>query len=372
MKKRILVLGAGRVGRLIALDLAGDFEVTAADSDLNNLGALKSDGRVTTRQADFGKAGHAAGLSADFDLVVNALPGWLGFRNFREIVFAGKDVADISFFAEDPFDVNDRAVELGVKAVIDCGVAPGFCNVLLGHHLKEDVTSYKCMVGGLPFKREKPFEYKAPFSPSDVIEEYLRPARMRIDGREVVREALSDLEKVKFDEVGELEAFNTDGLRSLLRTTIIQNLSEKTLRYCGHADLMRAFRDAGFFSDEPVNAGGHSVSPRQLTSELLYRKWLPSAGEREFTIMRVEIESSVAKHVYDLFDVTDPVTGDSSMGRTTAYTCTAMVRLMAAGAIIVDGISAPEVVGKEEKSFSFIMSEMKKRGIKISYRKITK
>jgi len=88
-------------------------------------------------------------------------------------------------------------------------------------------------VGGLPIVRQWPYEYKAVFSPLDVIEEYTRTARFVENGRVVTRPALTDLERVDFEGVGTLEAFNTDGLRTLIQTIPAPNMKEKTLRYPG-------------------------------------------------------------------------------------------------------------------------------------------
>ena len=121
--------------------------------------------------------------------------------------------------------------------MVDCGVAPGLSNIVLGAlslHL-DGIDRYDCYVGGLPQERRWPYEYKAVFSPIDVLEEYTRPARYVEYGREVVRPALSDIELLDFPHVGTLEAFNTDGLRSLARTMEIPFMKEKTLRYPGHA-----------------------------------------------------------------------------------------------------------------------------------------
>src|SRR5205085_2546835 len=162
-----------------------------------------------------------------------------------------------------------------VTAVVDCGVAPGLCNIIAGyHHKRMKVTGYECLVGGLPVKREWPFDYKAVFSPADVIEEYTRPARYIENGNQVVKEALTDIEKIIFDETGELESFNSDGLRSLAHTMPnVPNMKEKTLRYAGHAELMKVFRETGLFSKVPVDIKGTKVTPLELTSSLLFPKW---------------------------------------------------------------------------------------------------
>ena len=96
-------------------------------------------------------------------------------------------MVDISFFPEDAFGLDRLAREAGVCCLVDCGIAPGLSNLILGRmeeHLDE-TTSFHCLVGGLPVERTWPWEYKAPFSPGDVIEEYVRPARLRRDGVEI-------------------------------------------------------------------------------------------------------------------------------------------------------------------------------------------
>ena len=141
----------------------------------------------------------------------------------------------------------------GVTAVVDCGVAPGLSNMMLGYHASQGaVSSYRCLVGGLPVKRTWPWQYKAPFSPVDVLEEYTRPARLVEGGCIVTRPALSEPELVDLDPVGTLEAFNTDGLRSLLVTMRqVPDMVEKTLRYPGHIDYIRVLRESGFLGTEP-------------------------------------------------------------------------------------------------------------------------
>ena len=111
------------------------------------------------------------------------------------------------------------AKDNGVTAVFDCGVAPGMSNMLVGcGHNRLDRTDLAVIyVGGLPEIRNWPFEYKAVFSPVDVIEEYVRPAVYVENGAIVTRPALSDPELIDFPGIGTLEAFNTDGVRSLYK-----------------------------------------------------------------------------------------------------------------------------------------------------------
>src|SRR6185503_12264879 len=150
------------------------------------------------------------------------------------------DVVDISFFPEDALLLDKLAKQKEVTAITDCGVAPGLSNLIIGRYNEEmKIDSFECYVGGLPKERIPPFQYKAPFSPVDVIQEYIRPARLVENGKLVIKPAMSDKEILHFDEAGDLEGFNTDGLRSLVTTMKhIPDMKEKTLRYPGHIDLI--------------------------------------------------------------------------------------------------------------------------------------
>ena len=241
-------------------------------------------------------------------------------------------------------------------------------NIILGHHYNRmSVEKFECLVGGLPTKREWPWQYKAVFSPIDVIEEYTRPARYIINGEIVTREALSEPEFIEFDEVGTLEAWNSDGLRSLLHTVPVPNMIEKTLRYPGTIDYLRMMREAGFFSYEEVDVKGVKIRPVDLTSALMFPKWKLKEGEEEFTIMRIKVEGRnngiTEKYTYNLFDSYDRKSGITSMARTTGYTCTAVANLMLEGMFIQPGINPPEFVGKTPGHLNFILEYLKQRNV---------
>jgi len=238
--KKILVLGAGMIGRAIVKDMAKYYEVNVIDINKDNLSKLKNQERVKVIKSDATDLKSLKKYSSDCNLIISAVPGFLGFEVLKKIIKCKKNVVDLSFFGEDAFELDELAQRNKITVVVDCGVAPGLSNIILGYHnSKMKIDSFECMVGGLPVKREWPYQYKAPFSPIDVIEEYTRPSRIVKDGKIIVKEALSDVETITVEPVGELEAFNTDGLRSLLKTMKIQNMTEKTLRYPGHTELMK-------------------------------------------------------------------------------------------------------------------------------------
>ncbi len=289
--KSIIVLGAGMVGSVMAADLNLDFNVTVADISEENLNLLKENHGIDTIKLDVTNAEKLKNAIADFDLVVGAVPGFMGYEVIKNVITAGKNVVDISFFPENPFDLDALAKEKDVTAIVDFGVAPGMMHFILGYHNKTmQIDKFQCFVGGLPAVRSKPYEYKAPFSPIDVIEEYTRPARIVENGSIVIKPALSEPEFIEFEEIGTLEAFNTDGLRTLLKTMKIENMKEKTLRYPGHIDKIKLLKESGFFSEDKIEINGTHFRPIDITNKVLFDKWKLYPEDDELTAMRIIIE----------------------------------------------------------------------------------
>jgi lysine 6-dehydrogenase len=365
----IVVLGAGRVGAVMARDLAPDFKVTVADRSEEALARVKGWG-LATRAADLGSPEGVKAAVADADLVVGAVPGFMGFATAKAVLEAGKTLIDISFFDEDCFELDALAKAQGLTAIVDVGVAPGCGNIILGDSARqwEKVTRFECLVGGLPVVRTWPYEYKAGFSPIDVIEEYTRPARYVKEGKVVTLPALSEPELLDFEGVGTLESFNTDGLRSVIKTFLgVPDMKEKTLRYPGHIEKMRMMRESGFFSKEPIQVNGQSVVPLELTTALLFPLWKFQEGEADLTVMRVTVEGErdgrPVRRVAEVLDHYDPATRTTSMARTTGFTCTAAVRLFAAGKFSRKGICPPEYLGLEAGCWDFMKAQLAQRGV---------
>ncbi len=370
-RRRAVVLGTGSVGSLAAGDLAMEpgIDVTAVDADERAAERLRGVAGVRFERADLSDPDAVVAATKGAAVVVNALPGALGFGTLRALIESDRNVVDVSFMPEDPFGVERSARERGVAAIVDCGVAPGLSNLLVGRAAVEfdPLESVRILVGGLPEVRRWPYEYCAVFSPADVIEEYTRPARLVEGGRVVAREALSEVEPVEFPGVGTLEAFNTDGLRTLLRTIQAPRMVEKTLRYPGHADRMRMLRDTGFFSVEPVEIGGMRIRPIDLTARLLFRKWRLPEGEGDVTVMRVEVEGGrggrAERHRWEMVDRWDAAAGRTSMARATGYPAAIAARLVLRGEIRERGVLPPEMLGRDERIFRFFIDELALRSI---------
>jgi len=373
---KIIVLGAGLVGKAMALDLASEpgFSLTSVDLKPESLAELAAAG-IKTIQRDLSRPETISEIVKNYDLVINAVPGYLGFQSLRACLAAGRKVVDISFFPENPMELEPVAKEYNLTAAVDCGVAPGLSNMLAGYGLSQldQAFSIQIYVGGLPVIRKWPFEYQAVFSPVDVIEEYLRPARCVENGQLVTKPALSEPELMEFENLGTLEAFNTDGLRTMIDTLTVPQMIEKTLRYPGHREKMLALRQAGFFDNQPVEIAGQKIRPVDLAARILFPRLRPEEGEADLTVLRVIISGQKGgqplKLTYDLFDRFDPKTGIHSMARTTGYTATAVARALAQGLIKTTGIVAPEYLGLEPEIFNFVRTELAKRKIVIQEKK---
>jgi len=371
-KTKIIVLGSGLVGAPMCIDLAkeSDFEVTAADINRASFKSLnKRNLLIKTIQVNFSKAEKVRELIRPYDYVISAVPGYMGFQTLKAVIEANKNVVDISFFPEDPFLLDALAKNNNVTAVVDCGVAPGMSNILVGHvhRLLDKTHNVLIYVGGLPEVREWPYEFKAGFSPIDVIEEYIGPARYIANGQLVVKPALKEQEPIHSPEVGTLAAFNTDGLRKLATTISAPNMKEKTLRYPGHIEKIATLRETGFFDKNEIEVNGAKIRPLDLASQLLFQKWKLNRNDKDLTVMRLIVEGKKAekklRFTFELLDRHDSSTNTHSMARTTGYTATLALRMISQGLYDRKGLSAPEFIGQRPECVRYMLRGLENRGV---------
>jgi saccharopine dehydrogenase-like NADP-dependent oxidoreductase len=369
--KNIIVLGAGMVGSTIAIDLSKKHNITLTDFNQEALNKAKQKcNDLSIQLLDVTDKNTLQQTIEKFDLVVCAVPGFLGFETLKSIIEAEMNVIDISFFSENSLELDALAKEKNITAIVDCGVAPGMDNVILGYYNeKMKLTDFECLVGGLPKVKKWPFCYKAPFSPIDVIEEYTRPARYIENGKMITREALTDCEFVEFDNVGTLESFNSDGLRSIMFTMPhIKNMKEKTLRYPGHVEYVSVLKESGFFNTKEIEINGTKISPLDFTSKVLFDEWKLGETEEEITVMRITVkgentDGKIEEIIYTLHDEYCSETKTSSMARTTGYTASAAANLFLEGTFKEKGVFPPELVGKHEDCFHYFLNYLKERNI---------
>jgi lysine 6-dehydrogenase len=373
---KVLVVGCGKVGSEIARDLAGSDEVdsvVAMDASSENLKLLRKrvPKKVETVKLSISQKPRLHALLGKVDLVCGALPGRLGFDLMSETVKAGRDTVDISYTPRDPFQLQSEAKDAGCRVVPQCGVAPGFTNMCVGDASRrlDQMKSVEIFVGGLPEKPELPLNYRIVFSLEDVVNEYTRPAQVVEKGRRKKVDPLSGLGYTSFPGVGTLEYFLTDGLGSLPRSyPKTREMHEFTLRYPGHADMMRTLRVLGFFERKPVRVGDVEVEPRQLTIERL-RGAMSLGSPEDFLALRVEVRGlSRGKRThlrYQLLDHYNRKSGVSAMARTTAYPSTSVALLVGHGEIKETGIVTPERIAQDERLFQFVVDRLDEHGVKV-------
>ena len=374
---RALVLGGGVVGEAVAFDLARlepVVAVTVADVDAARLSVIRDRLGVATQQADLRDMDAIGRLAAHADVTIGTLPSTLALPVIERMAELGRRHVDVSFLAADPRQFDAIARTTGATIVYDCGVAPGVSHVLVGEAVRHMArTASVCIdVGGLPVDPVPPFFYKAPFAPVDVIEEYTRPARVVRGGRVTIMPALSEPESLHIVEVGALEAFNTDGLRSLLDTVQADTMTERTLRYHGHLAIMKALADANMFETTPVSVDGRQVVPRDVVCAVLFPHWRYAPGERDLTVLTVSVEGvgtddAPCAFEWTMVDVPPSGTPLSSMARTTGSPAAIVARWLHAGLDLDPGIHPPEHLGLTGHAPA-LLAALAHRGITIARR----
>ncbi len=368
---KVVVLGAGYVGSVMARDLAEDLSIEVSIVDINQevLDKLKHDYDLHGICADLSNPDIIKDIVKDFDLVIGALPYFIGYKALKAVIEAGKNMVDITYLEEDPFSLDELAKEKGVTVVVDCGVAPGSSNIILGYidSILDKTESFLYYVGGLPVERNWLFDYRSPYPPIEVLEEYVLLARCVENSEIVVKPALSELKLIEFPEVGTLVAINTDGLRTLIKTMDIPFMEEKTLRYPSHIEMMQMLIEAGFLNTEEIEVKGKKIKPIELTHKLLLDHWMFVEGDEDHTIMKIVIEGmkddKKLRYTYDMFDKYDREKSILSIARTTGYTCTAVAQTILEGKFKEKGIIPPELLGKHSEVYHQVIEYLRKRNV---------
>lgn len=374
---KILILGYGNIGSIIAADLAENMpsaEVVLAGrhgDKAEKVAAGINKENVTGIQLDANNYQELVDTMKKFDLAVGALPGDLGYQSVKAAIDAKIDLVDVSYMPENPLTLNEDAAKAGVTIIPDCGVAPGLSNLLIGHTISklDQVESIYVMVGGLPAKPVPPLGYTLTWSTEGLIDEYTRQARIVENGEVVEVEALTGVEEVDFPGVGRLEGFYTDGLRTLLYTMKgVKTMWEKTLRYPGHVEKIKLLKALGFFDEQPIEVGNVRLPPRKVAVKLFEKK-LQRPEIRDILALKVEVggikAGAKAHYVYYLLDRYDEKRGVTAMARTTGYPSSILAQLIAQKAIEEKGVVPLEKLGVEEKIFNRVWAEVEKRQIKI-------
>jgi lysine 6-dehydrogenase len=370
---KILTAGCGHIGSVLVHDLLSSSSHKITISDISLTQAQKTRDRIDTEieciALDITDQKKAVSLLQDYDIVIGLTPGNIGYRLLHAAIQAKIHCIDLSFMPENPLTLAHAALDADICIIPDCGVAPGLSNILVGHGATtfDEVSSIQIFVGGNPAYPIPPLDYILTWSLEDLLEEYLRNVTIVKNSHRIEVDALEGLELIGVPTVGTLEAFYTDGLRTLLHSfPTIANMWEKTLRYPGHREKIKLLRDLGFFSINPIPIHGIEVTPRLITQKIL-RQALTRPDIQDILTMQINMQGKKEQqqqyYSCHLDTRYDEAQGLTAMARTTAFTASIIVQLLANGHIPCRGVIAPERLGMMEPLFSEIMAELKERNI---------
>lgn len=331
------------MGSIVARDLANrGYGVTVADSRELYLGR-----DIKTVKANLRDYQQRARLVAENDLVVCALPSELGYAAVKSIIEAGKLGVDLSYCTENLLELNGEAKKNGSLIINDAGAGPGITNLTGGRALYTGRNRVIVYIGGFAKDENAPLGYAVSWSTEDLLDEYVRPARLISAGEIETVPALSLVETIDFPCVGSLDAFATDGLRTILdyKCKEIRNrkatIIEKTMRRSGHMEEMIELIESGKFVDFVNNN---------------------CVGLEDVLAMRIDADGEIVDLLIDSDERM------SAMARSTALSCSAFIQMIAEGKVIGSGIIPPEVLAENDEFYVEMLDRLAENGLKFSER----
>jgi lysine 6-dehydrogenase len=383
----ISILGSGLMGSEIAIDIVAYKkidEVIVVDSNASRLEELKKkakqrlpdslSAKLSTHKCDIiSNKEELLKILKRSDVAIGALPHSVADIAVASAIEAAINYVDLiySWRASNSYaDVDKKAKNENITIIPACGLAPGLSNIIARKAVEDirgEADELTIYVGGIPEKPEPPLEYKIVFSPDSVIEEYTREALVVRNGKIAMLPALSEVEEVTFTSVsGKFEAFVTDGLSTLPNTVKAFNMTEKTVRWIGHAEKIRMLSELGLFSEEEIDIGDKcKISPRKVMSRLLADRLAMKGEDRDMTLLKVVAKKGEKQSVYEMVDRYDGKTHTTSMARTTSFPASIVAQFLLEGRIKRKGFLPPEEA-IDSKLFDEFLYALKQKSINIT------
>lgn len=353
---RIVIVGGGMQGKVIARNLTSRAEkVQVVVADLQKPVGLPLG--VEFVQSNVLDPEQAKSIAKGADAVILAVPSSIAREALANLIPAGAPIADVSFTPDPPLDLAKKAQEFGTVCVVDCGVAPGLSHILVGAAQAEfgNLDTVRILVGGMPQSPPAVFRHAVYFNPHDLLAEYIRPARARRAGKAIDPDPLAaTVETLHDHELGNLECFISDGLRSLLTSyPKVATMYELTLRWPGHLETMRNLREMGLFESPDA--------VREIASTLGSR--YPASAHEDVLLMIVEAKQGERLRRWRLIDRF--TNGESAMSRTTGFTTAAVAMVLARGQFKEAGVHAPEKLGETAELAKAIVNDLAQFGVRV-------
>lgn len=375
---KILILGAGMMGRAVAFDLAvfSKFDkICISDRDEKILYSAKKflkDKNVEYETLDVSDGKKVREKFEEYDIVVSAIPYHFNYELTKTAIETKTHFIDLggnNTVVEKQLELSGLAEKDNVTIIPDCGLAPGLVSIITRDVVDtlDEVDFVKLRVGGLPLKPVPPFNYQIVFSPNGLINEYLEDALILENKKIVAKDSMTELEDISFPyPFSKMEAFLTSGGCSTLPYTfryIIKYLDYKTIRYPGHCEMIKPMLDLGLGSEEPITVMNEEIIPRKVLIKLLTEN-IPSKGQDVVLLKTMSQGLKDGKKVkidYQLIDYYDEENNITSMMRTTAYPVAIIAEMIRSDNIKKRGVFTCENIVPPEPFFK----ELEKRNIKI-------
>lgn len=387
MKNTFAVLGSGMQGTCAAYDLAkfaSPEKILLGDASYEQ--ALNAASRVNGLiGAEICEPVHVDALDPKSlsafldraDIVLSCVPYWMHPKVAAVAVETMTDMVDLGGNTDitmQTLDMDDKARDAGITIVPDTGLAPGLVNNI-GSYLIESmdqIDSVKLYCGVLPQNPKPPFNYKLTFNMEGLVTEYDYQAVALRDGRIIKVDTLTEVESLEIDELGEMEAFVTSGGTSTAPYTWegrVPNYEYKTIRWPGHAHLMKIFKDFGFWNESEVSVKGTKVVPKDVFNTVFGPELAKFVDKDQCAVRGVGVgrkDGSPMRIQVDIFDRQCEETGFTSMERLTGYSMSIVAQE------VVQGRTEKGCI-RYEKAMTgrAFLSELVRRGIQLKIQETT-
>lgn len=383
MKKTFAVLGAGMQGTAAAYDLAnfadpaairmGDVDLHQAEKSSRRVNELVGAAICEPHQVSALDPANLAKFLTGVDVLISCVPYWMHPKIAAVAVQTKTSMVDLGGNTDitmETLKLDEQAQSAGVTLVPDTGLAPGLVNSLglwLMEHL-DTCDSIKLYCGVLPQHPKPPFNYKLTFNCEGLVTEYDYQAVVLRDHEIVLVDTLTEVEDLKIDELGDMEAFVTSGGTSTAPYTHkgrVANYEYKTIRFPGHCERIKIFKDFGFWNEDAIDVKGTSIVPKDVFNAV-FGPALAKFVDRDMCAVRgvgVGTKDGQPKRLQiDIFDKEDEVTGFTSMERLTGFSASIYAIAIANGEVPSGAIHYEKAL-----SGTRFVEEIQRRGVSLKF-----
>jgi len=381
MTHKFTVLGAGMQGTAAAFDIAtfdphssillADFNLDQARQSANRVNALVDRAACAGIFADALNDESLDSLFSQTDVLLSCVPYWMHPKIARAAILNKTHMLDLGGNTEitlQTLELDTQAREAEITLIPDNGLAPGLVNSL-GMYLIEkfDLTrSVQLYCGVLPQNPLPPFNYKLTFNVEGLVTEYDFEAVVLRDGKIQNIPTLTEVETLNISPFGEMEAFVTSGGTSTAPFSLqgrVANYQYKTIRFPGHCERMKLYKDFGLWREDEIEVRGVRVRPKDVFCRV-FGEELGKIKDMDMCLIRAigegDIDGTPSRIQLDIHDHESEITGFTSMERLTGSSIAIHALEVAAGRMSFGALRYETALSGQR-----FVQEIRRRGIEI-------